>query len=120
MKKAPPEKTGEADEWEGKVYNAKNGKTYDAKIKPIGQDRLDIKGCVLGFLCGGETWTRYIDPASPVSPAPAAAPKMTAPGKSKAPAKAAPMPAPAAATAAAEPNANPEICSLPEIAGAPH
>lgn len=117
MKKAPPENGGEPDQWEGKVYNAKNGKTYDAKIKPVGDDKLDIKGCVLGFLCGGETWTRYIDPAAPVTPAPApvSAPK-TAPAKNKAAAKG----ATATTTAAADPNANAEICSLPEIAGAPH
>lgn len=117
MKKAPPENGGEPDQWEGKVYNAKNGKTYDAKIKPVGDDKLDIKGCVLGFLCGGETWTRYIDPAAPVTsaPAPVSAPK-TAPAKNKAAAKG----ATATTTAAADPNANAEICSLPEIAGAPH
>lgn len=118
MKKAPPENGGEPDQWEGKVYNAKNGKTYDAKVKQVGEDKLDIKGCVLGFLCGGETWTRYIDPAAPISPAPApvSAPK-TAPTKNKALAKGATA---TTATAAADPNADAEICSLPEIAGAPH
>jgi uncharacterized protein (DUF2147 family) len=60
-------KAGE-DEWEGQVYNAKDGKTYDSTIKPAGSDQLEIKGCVLGFLCGGETWTR-VAPPIPSSPA---------------------------------------------------
>src|SRR5579863_1807303 len=53
MKKKPG-----VEQWEGEVYNAKDGKTYSSTIKPIGADRLEIQGCILGFLCGGETWTR--------------------------------------------------------------
>src|SRR5271165_4463953 len=60
MKKKPG-----ADQWEGEVYNAKDGKTYSSTIKPIGPDRLEIQGCVLGFLCGGETWTRVAGPIPP-------------------------------------------------------
>jgi uncharacterized protein (DUF2147 family) len=60
-------KAGE-DEWEGHVYNAKDGKTYDSTIKPVGSNQLEIRGCVLGFLCGGETWTR-VAPPIPSSPA---------------------------------------------------
>jgi len=57
------------DQWEGEVYNAKDGKTYSSTIKPNGSDKLEIQGCVLGFLCGGETWTRV---AGPIPPSPAA------------------------------------------------
>lgn len=63
MKKKPG-----ADAWEGQVYNAKDGQTYSSTIKPIGNDQLEIQGCVLGFLCGGETWTR-VGPPIPSSPA---------------------------------------------------
>src|ERR1700716_1733833 len=56
-----------ADQWEGQVYNAKDGKTYSSTIKPVGPDQLEIQGCVLGFLCGGETWTRVAGPI-PSSP----------------------------------------------------
>ena len=56
------------DQWAGEVYNAKDGKTYSSTIKPIGSDKLEIQGCVLGFLCGGETWTRV---AGPIPPSPA-------------------------------------------------
>jgi uncharacterized protein (DUF2147 family) len=78
MKKKPG-----TDQWEGQVYNAKDGQTYSSTIQPDGSDQLEIKGCVLGFLCGGETWTRVAGPipSSPVnsmakgSPRAAAAPK---------------------------------------------
>src|SRR6266481_5133879 len=56
------------DAWEGQVYNAKDGQFYSSTIKPIGADQLEIQGCVLGFLCGGETWTRV---APPIPPSPA-------------------------------------------------
>jgi uncharacterized protein (DUF2147 family) len=56
------------DQWEGQVYNAKDGQFYSSTIKPIGTDQMEIQGCVLGFLCGGETWTR-VAPPIPSSPA---------------------------------------------------
>ena len=56
------------DQWEGQVYNAKDGQFYSSTIKPVGADQLEIQGCVLGFLCGGETWTRVAGPI-PSSPA---------------------------------------------------
>src|SRR4051795_10580421 len=62
MKKKPG-----VDQWEGQVYNAKDGKLYSSTIKPVGPDQLEIQGCVLGFLCGGEIWTR-VAPPIPSSP----------------------------------------------------
>src|SRR5579871_6926942 len=44
--------------WQGEVYNPENGKTYDSRISLTSPDVLRIEGCVLGFLCGGENWTR--------------------------------------------------------------
>jgi uncharacterized protein (DUF2147 family) len=84
------------DAWEGQVYNAKDGKLYDSTIKPVGADQLEIQGCVLGFLCGGETWTR-VGPPIPSSPvnsmakgapkgSPGAVPKTAAPAPAVAPA----------------------------------
>lgn len=64
MKKKKPN----ADQWEGQVYNAKDGKFYSSTIKPVDPNHLQIQGCVLGFLCGGETWSRVADPI-PSSPA---------------------------------------------------
>src|SRR6266568_1198649 len=48
MKKKPG-----VDQWEGQVYNAKDGQLCSSTITPSGIDQLEIKGCVLGFLCGG-------------------------------------------------------------------
>src|SRR5580692_4293937 len=60
-------KKAAGDQWEGQVYNAKDGQFYSSTIKPVGSDQLEIQGCVLGFLCGGETWTRVAGPI-PSSP----------------------------------------------------
>ncbi|MBR0738337.1 DUF2147 domain-containing protein [Bradyrhizobium liaoningense] len=126
MKKKPG-----VDQWEGQVYNAKDGQLYSATITPAGPDQLEIKGCVMGFLCGGETWTR-VGPPIPLSPANAmakgapkstgAAPKAPATTGATAPA---PAPAPAAPKAAAKPGQKGsdqvgDICLLPEIAGFAH
>jgi uncharacterized protein (DUF2147 family) len=134
------------DQWEGQVYNAKDGQSYSATITPVSNDELEIKGCVLGFLCGGETWTR-VAPPIPSSPAnsmakgapkgaPGAAPKTAAPAPAPAapkttgaanPAPASPAPAPKAApaqkpaaTAAAQPADIGDICLLPDIARFAH
>src|SRR5260221_9162722 len=63
MKKRPS-----VDQWQGQVYNAKDGQFYSSTIRPIGSDQLEIQGCVLGFLCGGENLTRVAGPI-PSSPA---------------------------------------------------
>jgi uncharacterized protein (DUF2147 family) len=126
------------DQWEGQVYNAKDGQFYSSTITPIGADQLEVKGCVLGFLCGGETWTR-VAPPIPSSPANSMARGAPAP-KSAAPAKnlattgtAVPGPnvpgtkttgsvGPAGKKTAAAPAADPvgDICLLPDIARFSH
>ncbi|WP_425601305.1 DUF2147 domain-containing protein [Bradyrhizobium ontarionense] len=113
-------KTPGADQWEGQVYNAKDGQLYSSTITPADPDHLEIKGCVLGFLCGGETWTRVSPPIpsspvnsmakgtqKPIAPAPAQAPKATA----------------SAATTTGKPAQKPadqvgDICLLPDVARA--
>ncbi len=74
MKKKPG-----VDQWQGQVYNAKDGQFYSSTIKPISADQLEIQGCVLGFLCGGETWTRVAGPipSSPANSMAKGAPKTT-------------------------------------------
>jgi uncharacterized protein (DUF2147 family) len=118
MKKKPG-----ADTWEGQVYNAKDGQTYSSTIKPVGNDQLEIQGCVLGFLCGGETWTR-VGPPIPSSPANSMA-KSAASGSPAQTAAPAPAPkttgsaAPAQKQAALQPK-DPvgDICLLPDVARA--
>jgi uncharacterized protein (DUF2147 family) len=57
--------------WQGSVYNAKNGKTYDVALVPKTPTTLEIEGCVLGgLLCGGETWTRATDTTGSITTKP--------------------------------------------------
>jgi uncharacterized protein (DUF2147 family) len=116
MKKKPG-----VDQWEGQVYNAKDGQFYSSTIKPVGSDQLEIQGCVLGFLCGGETWTRVAGPipSSPSNSMAKGAPK--APGTAKTTGStnpAAKASNPKQAMAAADPVGN--ICLLPDIARFAH
>jgi uncharacterized protein (DUF2147 family) len=124
------------DQWEGQVYNAKDGQSYSSTIKPVGTDQMEIQGCVLGFLCGGETWTR-VGPPIPSSPvnsmakgtkgAPGAPPRTAAPAPAQTPAAprttGAVGPAPKAAgqkQAAGQAADIGDICLLPEIARFAH
>ena len=47
------------DRWSGRIYNSENGKFYSGGIAMLADDRLRVRGCILGFLCGGENWTRF-------------------------------------------------------------
>jgi uncharacterized protein (DUF2147 family) len=135
------------DAWEGQVYNAKDGQLYSSTIKPVGTEQLEIQGCVLGFLCGGETWTR-VGPPIPSSPANSmakgapkgpsgAAPKTAAPVAPVAPPAQPPAPKTAgvvspatapkaapvqkqAAAAPGQPADIGDICLLPDIARFAH
>jgi uncharacterized protein (DUF2147 family) len=133
------------DQWEGEVYNAKDGKLYSSTIKPVGSDQLEIQGCVLGFLCGGETWSRVAGPipsspsnsmakgapkitGNPPKPAmpttTATAPKTSAPTTTATAPKTATSPAPRTpgqkTAAAGQPADVGDICLLPGIAGFAH
>lgn len=57
----------QADRWSGHIYNAEDGQTYDSHIKLTGANTLRVEGCVLGIMCGGETWTRAGGGAVPVA-----------------------------------------------------
>jgi uncharacterized protein (DUF2147 family) len=117
-----------AEQWEGQVYNAKDGQFYSSTIRPIGPDQLEIKGCVLGFLCGGETWTRVAGPipSSPVNSMAKGAPKTTgAAPKATAPNSTAsgnPARPPGQKQAAPAHPADPvgDICLIPDIARFAH
>jgi uncharacterized protein (DUF2147 family) len=115
-------------QWEGQVYNAKDGQFYSSTITPVGSDQLEIKGCVLGFLCGGETWTRVAGPipSSPVNSMAKGAPKIAPTAGAAAPkTTGAVNPAPKAHSqkmAAAGQPADPvgDICLIPDIARFAH
>jgi len=128
MKKKPG-----VDVWEGQVYNAKDGQYYSSTIKPVDPDHMEIRGCVLGFLCGGETWTRVAGPI-PSSPANSMA-KGTPKNMAAMPRTAAPKTAAPNTTGSVNPAgrktgqkltsaqaADPvgDICLLPDLAGFAH
>ena len=46
--------------WTGHIYNADNGKTYSSDVTLAGPTKLEVRGCVLAVLCGGETWTKLV------------------------------------------------------------
>jgi uncharacterized protein (DUF2147 family) len=114
MKKKPG-----VDQWEGEVYNAKDGKTYSSTIKPIGADHLEIQGCMLGFLCGGETWTRVAGsiPPSTAGSMAKGAPKTT-PKTTGAIGHTTKMAGQRQPSAAADPVG--DICLIPDIARFAH
>lgn len=67
------------NEWSGDIYNSQDGRTYSAHISMLDPNTLKVQGCVLGFLCGGENWTRVMQqpnmnaaPAHPTGSAPRA------------------------------------------------
>jgi len=48
-----------ANRWAGSIYNAENGKTYQATVTLKQAEELEVEGCVLrGWVCSSETWTR--------------------------------------------------------------
>jgi uncharacterized protein (DUF2147 family) len=53
-------KPSAANKWDGKVYNPKEGSTWNVSIILEDQGHLKLQGCMLMF-CGGETWTRVAD-----------------------------------------------------------
>jgi uncharacterized protein (DUF2147 family) len=123
------------DQWEGQVYNAKDGQFYSSTIKPTGPDQMEIQGCVLGFLCGGETWTRVAGPipSSPANSMAKGAPKSTG-ALPRAAASTGPAPAPRTTgsvnaapktsgqklTSAQPADPVGDICLLPDIARFAH
>ncbi len=54
------------NQWDGKIYNSEDGNTYSANISLLNQNTLKVQGCFLGFLCGGENWTRIETPLEPI------------------------------------------------------
>jgi uncharacterized protein (DUF2147 family) len=132
----------DAGKWEGKIYNAENGKTYAGSLRMESANALRVEGCLVWPLCGGQTWSRVAE-ATPATPAPAPGgakagmgPKAGATGMTGAPKATARHAAPTGtpktgmapatkgtaakgAPAAADP-ASDDVCLLPEIAGAAH
>jgi uncharacterized protein (DUF2147 family) len=47
-----------SNKWSGTIYNADDGKSYSSDVIVAGPRKLEVRGCVMGVLCGGETWTK--------------------------------------------------------------
>lgn len=67
-------KQTQANLWNGKIYDARSGSIYDSKISVSRNDMLEVRGCVAGFLCGGQDWRRVTGTDTPPLP-----PEQTAP-----------------------------------------
>jgi uncharacterized protein (DUF2147 family) len=50
-------KTGN-DKWEGDLLDIESGKTYSGVATLEGPTALNLKGCVAGLFCRGETWAK--------------------------------------------------------------
>jgi uncharacterized protein (DUF2147 family) len=49
------------NKWSGVIYNADDGKSYSSDVIVAGARKLEVRGCVMGILCGGEIWTKVRD-----------------------------------------------------------
>lgn len=47
-----------ANKWSGQIYNADDGKTYDAHVNVVSDNAMNVQGCVLKILCKSQKWTR--------------------------------------------------------------
>ncbi len=47
----------EADQWRGRIYDPKSGKSYRSVIRRKGPNVLEVKGC-LGPFCQTQVWKR--------------------------------------------------------------
>ncbi len=61
--------------YKGQIYNAENGKMYDITVAIEAPTELQVKGCLLKFLCGSQTWTKVADLPIPTKQVAQSAPK---------------------------------------------
>ena len=48
--------TDKGDDWRGRIYDPKSGRTYKSVLKREPDGRLNVKGCI-AFLCRTQRWT---------------------------------------------------------------
>ncbi len=46
------------NKWEGDLLDTESGKIYSGVVTLEGPSALNLKGCVAGLFCRGETWTK--------------------------------------------------------------
>ena len=54
-------KLNEDAHYEGKIYNAEDGKFYDVTVWSDEPEELTVKGCLIAFLCQSQTWKKVTD-----------------------------------------------------------
>ena len=54
-------KLNEDAHYEGKIYNAEDGKFYDVTIWSDEPKELTVKGCLIAFMCQSQTWKKVGD-----------------------------------------------------------
>lgn len=63
----PDDDNNDGAHFVGDVYNADNGKSYGVTVGVEKAEELQVKGCMLKFLCGSQTWTKVADVPLPAS-----------------------------------------------------
>jgi uncharacterized protein (DUF2147 family) len=53
-------KPGADGRFDGPIYNAENGKSYQVSLRREATD-LKVKGCMLSILCASQTWTQTMN-----------------------------------------------------------
>lgn len=94
------------NKWEGEIYNSEDGHTYSANISLADPNTLKVQGCFLGFLCGGENWSRADTTDTPTGTS-SQKPQTKPPASGKTTGT---RPASANKTAAAQPESSEDVC----------
>jgi len=96
------------NKWEGEIYNSEDGHTYSANISLADPNTLRVQGCFLGFLCGGENWSRADNPDTPTGTS-GQKPPAKSPASRKTTGTGA-RPASGDKTASAQPESSADVC----------
>ncbi len=65
----------------GEIYNAEDGKMYSVSLSLEKADELDVRGCLMHFLCATQAWSRVADIALPGATKVASTPTSGKPAK---------------------------------------
>ena len=54
------DKTNDGSKWKGKMYNPADGKVYAGYVKILDDGCVKMSGCMMGFMCRSEKWTKVV------------------------------------------------------------
>ncbi|MGV6801523.1 MAG: DUF2147 domain-containing protein [bacterium] len=49
--------------WKGKMYNPGDGNVYKGFVTVLSDNEVKMSGCMMGFMCRSEKWTRVVEEA---------------------------------------------------------